>query len=46
MNHKYCGDRICPECEVHSLFEHGLKKWRCDLCGTVFDEDWLDECEE
>lgn len=40
------GDRTCPECEKITLIEHGLDKWKCLLCGKIWDEDWLDESED
>lgn len=42
----YKGDRMCPVCEIESLIEEGSDKWRCLKCGEVFDEEYLDDCEE
>mgnify|MGYP001954941182 CR=1 FL=1 len=39
------GDRICPNCETEDLVEFTLKKWKCLRCGSVYDEDWLDDGE-
>jgi ribosomal protein S27AE len=40
------GDRECPNCEDISLVEHGLTKWKCLICGQIFDEEDLDSSEE
>jgi len=37
------GDRECPDCNELSLYELGLGKWKCDLCGSEFNDSWLDE---
>jgi len=36
------GDRECPNCEQMSLLETNLNKWKCELCDSEFDEEWLD----
>ncbi|AJA41483.1 hypothetical protein AXJ14_gp164 [Geobacillus virus E3] len=40
------GDRECPNCEEISLVEHGLTKWKCLICGEIYDEKDLDSDEE
>ena len=37
------GDRECPNCNEFSLYELGLNIWKCDLCGSEFNDKWLDE---
>lgn len=30
------GDRECPNCEVDSLIEKGLRQWKCLICKKSF----------
>jgi hypothetical protein len=40
------GDRECFNCEEISLIEYGLTKWKCLICGEIYDENDLDSNEE
>jgi ribosomal protein L37AE/L43A len=40
------GDRECPNCEEFTMFEHGINQWKCEKCNEIFDEEYLDECED
>jgi ribosomal protein L37AE/L43A len=42
MSNEYNGDRECLECQINSLIEDGLTKWKCLKCGRIFDEEYLE----
>ena len=47
MSEEIWGDRICPGCEMESLVECSMTKWKCNNpdCGQIYDEEWLDLAE-
>lgn len=40
------GDRECPNCLENTLIEKSLLEWQCLKCKQIWDEEFLDECEE